>query len=219
MEIYLDTASLEELRRAAALGVVGGVTTNPSLIAREKAPLEERIRDICLLVDGPVSAEVVSTQAGAMVEEGRRLAAIHPNVVVKCPVTRDGIQACAALARAGIRVNVTLVFSAAQALLAARAGAWCVSPFVGRIDDAGASGLDLIRSILRIYANYRFETRVLAASIRSPLHVVGAAEAGAHIATMPFKVFDQMFDHPLTAKGLAQFLSDYGAIFGTGGRL
>ncbi len=213
MKIFLDTANLDELAQAAAWGVVDGVTTNPSLIAKEGVPLAERVARICQIVDGPVSAEVLATNVEGMIGEGRELAKIHPNIVVKCPLTRAGIQACSSLSKEGIRVNVTLCFSPAQALLAAKAGAWCVSPFVGRLDDIGLEGIGLIRDICGIYANYSFKTQVLAASLRSPLHVVQAAEAGAHIGTMPFKVLDQMFNHPLTDKGLDQFLKDHAKAF------
>jgi transaldolase len=209
MKIFLDTANLDELRAGAGWGIVDGVTTNPSLIAKEGNPFEDQIRRICEVVAGDVSAEVVATEADQMIEQGRELARIHPNVVVKCPVTRDGIKATAALAKEGLRVNVTLCFSAAQALLAAKAGAYIISPFVGRLDDIGETGMDLVREILTIYRNYGFKTQVLAASMRSPLHVIEAALAGAHIATIPFKVLDMMFNHPLTDKGVDQFLRDY----------
>ena len=213
MKIFLDTANLEELRKGAEWGIVDGVTTNPTLIAREGNPFEDQIRRICEIIDGDVSAEVVATEAGQMVEQGRELARLHPNVVVKCPVTRDGIRATAALAKEGVRVNVTLCFSPGQALLAAKAGAYIVSPFVGRLDDIGQLGMDLVRDILAIYRNYGFKTQVLAASMRSPLHVAEAARAGAHIATMPFKVLDMLFNHPLTDKGLDQFLKDYRKVY------
>jgi transaldolase len=209
MRLFLDTANIDELKRGVAWGVVDGVTTNPTLIAKEGKPMAEQIREISELVGGDVSAEVIATEAQAMIAEGRQLAAIHPNIVVKCPLTRDGIQATAALTRQGIRVNVTLCFSAAQALLAAKAGAYIVSPFIGRLDDIGQQGMDLIREIKTIYRNYGFKTQVLAASIRSPLHVVQAALAGSDIATLPFKVLDMLFHHPLTDQGLAQFLKDY----------
>ncbi|MGA3024647.1 MAG: fructose-6-phosphate aldolase [Bryobacteraceae bacterium] len=213
MKFYLDSANLDELRKAAAWGIIDGVTTNPSLIAREGRPLEERIREICGMIDGDVSAEVVSTEAGEMVRDGRRLAKIHRNVVVKVPLTHDGIRACSILSREGIRINVTLCFSSAQALLAAKAGAYIVSPFVGRLDDIGVPGIELIRDILTIYRNYEFKTQVLAASLRSPMHVMESAKAGAHIATLPFKVIDALFHHPLTDKGLEQFLKDYARVF------
>ena len=213
MKFFLDTANLDELRKGAAWGVVDGVTTNPSLIAKEGVPMAEQVRRICQIVDGPVSAEVVATDVEGMLREGRANAALHPNIVVKCPLTRAGIQACAALSKEGIRVNVTLCFSPGQALLAAKAGAWCVSPFAGRVDDLGLEGMQLIRDICHIYSNYGFATQVLAASLRSPLHVVQAAQAGAHIATMPFKVLDMLFNHPLTDKGLEQFLKDWAKAF------
>lgn len=215
MKIFLDTANLEELKKGAAWGVVDGVTTNPSLIAKEGHPISEQIRKICDIVDGPISAEVVATTQKEMIAEGRELAKIHPNVVVKCPLIRDGIAACKALSSEGLKVNVTLCFTGAQALLAAKAGAYFISPFVGRLDDLGSVGMDLIQSIRAIYDNYDFKTQILAASLRSPLHVVEAAEAGADAATMPFKVLDQLFNHPLTDKGLDQFLKDYAKAFET----
>jgi transaldolase len=214
MKIFLDTANLGELKKGVEWGVVDGVTTNPTLIAKEGRPMVEHIREICEIVAGDVSAEVIATEAGQMVVEGRKLAKIHSNVVVKCPLTRDGIEATAALTKEGIRVNVTLCFSAAQALLAAKAGAYIVSPFAGRLDDIGQSGMQLVDDIKTIYRNYGFKTQILAASIRSPLHVVEAAMAGAEIATMPFKVLDMLFSHPLTDKGLDQFLKDYNKAFG-----
>jgi transaldolase len=213
MKLFLDTANLEELRAGAKWGIVDGVTTNPSLIAKEGKPIKEQIAAICGIVDGPVSAEVVSVEAKAMISEGRELAKIHKNVIVKVPLIRDGIEACSALSKEGIQVNVTLCFSPAQALLAAKAGAYFVSPFVGRLDDIGASGMDLIRQIVAIYENYDFETQVLAASLRGSLHVVEASLAGAHIGTLPFKVLDSLFNHPLTDKGLEQFLKDYNKAF------
>ena len=213
MKFFLDTANLDELKKGASWGIVDGVTTNPTLIAKEGRPIEEQVRMICDIVDGDISAEVVSTESSAMVEEGKRLARIHQNIVVKCPLTRDGIKATAALSKSGIRVNVTLCFTAGQALLAAKAGAYIVSPFVGRLDDVGYTGMDLIRSITQIYRNYNFKTQVLAASLRSPTHVIDAALAGSHIGTMPFKVLDMLFNHPLTDKGLEQFLKDYAKVF------
>jgi transaldolase len=213
VKFFLDTANLDELKKGAAWGIVDGVTTNPSLIAKEGRPIEDQVRMICDIVDGDVSAEVVSTEANGMISEGRSLAKVHRNIVVKCPLTRDGIKACSALSKEGIRVNVTLCFSAGQALLAAKAGAYIISPFVGRLDDIGYTGMDLIRSITQIYRNYGFKTQVLAASLRSPTHVIESALAGAHIGTMPFKVLDQLFNHPLTDKGLEQFLKDWGKVF------
>ena len=213
MDFFLDTANLDELRKGVEFGIVDGVTTNPSLIAKEGVAMEDQIRRICDVVDGDVSAEVVSIEAGEMVREGRKLAKIHKNVVVKVPLIRDGIKACSALSKEGIRVNVTLCFSAVQALLAAKAGAYIISPFIGRLDDIGMEGMTLIRDIVTIYRNYNFATRILAASLRSPLHVLEAAKAGAHIGTMPFKVMDMLFNHPLTEKGLDQFLKDYNKVF------
>jgi transaldolase len=213
MKFFLDTANLDELKKGAAWGIVDGVTTNPTLIAKEGRPIEEQVRKICEIVDGDISAEVVATEYSAMVPEGRRLSKIHKNIVVKCPLTRDGIRACKELSSEGIRVNVTLCFTPGQALIAAKAGAYFISPFVGRLDDIGYAGLDLIRSITQIYRNYGFKTQVLAASLRSPTHVIDSALAGAHIGTMPFKVMDMLFNHPLTDKGLDQFLKDYNKVF------
>ena len=213
MKFFLDTANLEEIETGAKWGVLDGVTTNPTLIAKEGRPLEEQVRRICGIVDGDISAEVIATEASAMIEEGRRLAQIHKNIVVKCPLTRDGIRATSALSKEGIRVNVTLCFTAGQALLAAKAGAYFVSPFVGRLDDVGYTGMDLIVGITQIFRNYGFKTQVLAASLRSPTHVIDAALAGADIGTMPFKVMDMLFNHPLTDKGLDQFLKDYAKVF------
>ncbi len=215
MKFFLDTANLDELKKAAAWGVIDGVTTNPSLIAREGVPIEEQIRRICDIVDGDVSAEVVATEAGEMVREGRELAKIRKNVVVKVPLTRDGIKACSSLSKDGYKVNVTLCFSAGQALLAAKAGAYFISPFVGRLDDIGSDGMELIRKIVTIYKNYNFKTQVLAASLRTTNHIIDSALAGAHIGTAPFKVYDDLFNHPLTDKGLAQFLKDYRKVFET----
>jgi transaldolase len=213
MKFFLDTANLEELKKGAAWGIVDGVTTNPTLIAKEGVPLEEQVRKICDIVDGDVSAEVVSTKSKEMIEEGRRLSKIHKNIVVKIPLIPEGIVAVSTLSKEGIRTNVTLCFNAAQALLAAKAGAYIISPFIGRIDDIGWPGMDLIDEIATIYTNYGYKTQILAASIRGPLHVIEAAKAGAHIATMPFKVLDQLFHHPLTDKGLEQFLKDYNKAF------
>lgn len=213
MKIFLDTANLDELKKAAAYGIVDGVTTNPSLIAKEGRPIEEQIRRICDIVDGDISAEVVATVADEMVREGRLLAKIHKNVVVKVPLTRDGIKACSTLAKEGVRLNVTLCFSAGQALLAAKAGAYIISPFVGRLDDIGLEGMNLIRDIVCVYSNYGFKTQILAASLRTVNHVIDAAKAGAHIGTMPYKTLDSLFNHPLTDKGLEQFLKDWGKVF------
>lgn len=213
MKFFLDTANLDDIRKVADWGIIDGITTNPSLIAKEGIPIEDQVRQIAGLVDGDISAEVVSTTSREMIAEGRRLAKIHSNIVVKVPLIPEGIAAVSALSKEGIRTNVTLCFSAAQALLAAKAGAYIVSPFIGRIDDIGWPGMDLIREIVVIYNNYGYKTQVLAASVRGPLHVVQAAKAGAHIATMPFKVLEQLFHHPLTEKGLDQFLKDYNKVF------
>jgi transaldolase len=213
VKFFLDTANLDEIRKGADWGIVDGVTTNPTLIAREGRPIADQIRMICDIVDGDISAEVVSTESGAMVREGRELSRLHKNVVVKCPLTRDGIKATSTLSKDGIRVNVTLCFTPGQALLAAKAGAYIISPFVGRLDDIGQTGMDIIRSITAIYKIHGFKTQVLAASLRSPTHVIDAALAGSHIGTMPFKVLDMLFNHPLTEKGLDQFLKDYAKVF------
>jgi transaldolase len=213
MKFFLDTANLDELKAGARWGIVDGVTTNPSLIAKEGVALDHRIRQICDIIDGDISAEVVSTDTEGMLTEGRKLAKIHKNVVVKVPLTRDGISACSVLTREGIRVNVTLCFSAGQALLAAKAGAYFISPFIGRLDDIGANGMDLIRDIVTIYKNAAFNTQILAASLRNTIHVIEAAKAGAHVGTLPFKVMDSLFNHPLTDKGLAAFLADYEKAF------
>jgi transaldolase len=213
VKIFLDTANLDELKKAADWGIVDGVTTNPTLIAKEGRPIAEQIAKICDIVDGDISAEVVSLEADRMVADGLELAKIHKNVVVKLPLTRDGITACSRLSKQGIRTNVTLVFSAGQALLAAKAGAYIVSPFVGRLDDIGMDGMELVHQIVQIYENHGYGTQILAASLRYPNHVTAAAIAGAHIGTMPFKVLDSLFNHPLTDKGLDQFLKDWGKVF------
>jgi transaldolase len=210
MKFFLDTANLEEIRNAAAFGIADGVTTNPSLIAKEgNVDFKEHIGEICKIVSGPVSAECTSEDAEGMVREGREYAQIAPNVVIKCPLTREGLKATNKLSSAGIKVNVTLCFSAAQAILAAKAGASFISPFLGRLDDIGENGLVLLSDIVEIYRNYSWPTEVLAASIRHPIHAIEAARIGADIATMPFKVIDLMFNHPLTDKGQAQFLADW----------
>jgi transaldolase len=209
MKIFLDTAIVDEIRAAHAWGVVDGVTTNPSLIAQSGRRFEDVVREICSIVDGPVSAEVVSTQAPGMVEEARPLAAIHPNVVIKVPLTAEGLKAANALRREGIRTNVTLVFSPAQALLAAKAGASFVSPFVGRLDDVGHVGMELVQQIRTIFDNYGMGCEIITASVRSPLHVVDAALAGADIATVPYKVLEQCLHHPLTDIGIERFLKDW----------
>jgi transaldolase len=211
MKIYLDTASVKEIHEAASFGLIDGVTTNPSLVAKEGRSFKDVIHEICSLVDGPISAEVVSVEADAMIKEGRELAKIHKNIVVKIPLIPEGLKATKKLASEGTRVNVTLCFSPTQALLAAKAGAWCVSPFIGRLDDISSDGMALIRQILAIYRNYDFKTQVLVASVRHPQHVVEAALAGGHIATMPYSVFQALYKHPLTDSGLKKFLADWNA--------
>jgi transaldolase len=209
MKIFLDTANVSELREGVAMGLADGCTTNPSLIAKEKRPFRPLVEEICSIVPGDVSLEVVATDFEGMVKEGKELAAIGPNVVVKCPLTRDGLKAVRALRADGCRVNQTLCFSAPQALLSAKAGATYISPFLGRLDDIGHVGMDLIRDIVQIYRNYGYDTQVLAASIRNPIHVLDAAKAGAHVATMPFSVLEMMMKHPLTDAGLKKFLDDW----------
>ena len=208
MKIFIDSADIEEIRDATAMGVVDGVTTNPSLVAKTGRKMDAVIKDICELVDGPVSAEVVATDAAGIVAEGRVLAALHPNVVVKVPLIAEGIRAVRALSDEGISTNVTLCFSLPQAVLAAKAGATFISPFIGRIDDIGGDGLELIAQIVSTYANYGYETEVLAASIRHPLHFVRCAEIGADVSTIPYKVILQLLKHPLTDSGLSKFLED-----------
>lgn len=210
MKFFLDTANLREISEAAKLGIADGVTTNPSLIAKEgDVDFKQHIAAICKIVSGPVSAEVTSEDTEGMVREGREYAAIASNVVVKCPLTRSGLTATHQLDSEGIKVNVTLCFSAAQAILAAKAGASFISPFLGRLDDIGENGLLLLQDIIEVYRNYDWKTEVLAASMRHPIHVIEAARMGADIATIPFKVIDQMFNHPLTDKGQATFLADW----------
>ncbi len=211
MKLFLDTGSAKEIREAASYGLVDGVTTNPSLVSKEGRDFSDLLKEICGIVDGPISAEVVSLDADSMVKEGRELAKIHKNIVVKAPLTPEGLKATRQLSGEGIRVNVTLCFSPTQALLAAKAGAWCVSPFIGRLDDISSNGMELIRQILTIYDNYGFTTQVLVASVRHPQHVVEAALAGGHICTMPFSVFQQLVKHPLTDIGLKKFLADWEA--------
>jgi len=211
MKFFLDTANVKEIQEAASLGLLDGVTTNPSLVAKEGRSFKEVLIEICNIVDGPISAEVVSLEANAMVKEGKELAKIHKNIVVKVPLIAEGLKATKKMAAEGIKVNVTLCFSPTQALLAAKAGAWCVSPFIGRLDDISSNGMELIRQILTIYHNYDFKTQVLVASVRHPQHVVEAALAGGHICTMPFSIFQQMVKHPLTDNGLKKFLADWEA--------
>jgi transaldolase len=211
MKFFLDTANVKEIQEAASLGLLDGVTTNPSLVAKEGRSFKEMLVEICNIVDGPISAEVVSLEADAMVKEGKELAKIHKNIVVKVPLIAEGLKATKRMAAEGIKVNVTLCFSPTQALLAAKAGAWCVSPFIGRLDDISSNGMELIRQILTIYRNYDYKTQVLVASVRHPQHVVEAALAGGHICTMPFSIFQQMVKHPLTDSGLKKFLADWEA--------
>lgn len=209
MDLYIDTANLDEIRAAASLGVLDGVTTNPSLIAREGADFHTRMQEICAIVPGPVSAEVVSTDHDGMIREAEPLTKIAENIVIKLPSTVEGLKACKTLSDRGIRVNMTLCFQPLQALLVAKAGAFLVSPFVGRLDDIAEDGMQLIQQIRQIYDNYGYDTRILAASIRHPLHLVQCAMIGADVATVPYKVIEQMMRHPLTDSGLAQFLADW----------
>ena len=211
MQFFLDTANVKEIYEANSFGILDGVTTNPSLVVKEGRSFTEMLQEICKIVDGPISAEVVSMEADAMVKEGRELAKIHNNIVVKCPLIPEGIKATKRLSAEGIRVNATLCFSPTQALLAAKAGAWCVSPFIGRLDDVSSDGMALIRQIVTIYKNYDYKTLVLVASVRHPQHVVESALAGGHICTMPYGVFQALFKHPLTDAGLKRFLEDWKA--------
>ncbi len=216
MRLFIDTANVEDIRRANDMGVICGVTTNPSLIAKEGRDFNEVIKEIAAIVDGPISGEVKATTVDAegMIREGREIAAIHPNMVVKIPMTAEGLKAVKVLSREGIRTNVTLIFSANQALLAARAGAAYVSPFLGRLDDISMTGVELIRDIVQIFDNYDLETEIICASVRNPIHVTDCALAGAHIATVPYAVIEQMIKHPLTDAGIAKFQADYEKVFG-----
>lgn len=210
MKIFIDTANLHEIKEAAAMGVLDGVTTNPSLVAKEgHKDFRSMLEEICKIVDGDISAEVISTNCDEIVKEGRELAKIHPNIVVKVPLIKEGLKAVKIFSSEGIRTNVTLCFSASQAILAAKAGAYIISPFVGRLDDMSQNGMDLIAQIVNIYRNYDYQTQVLVASVRHPLHFVDSAMLGAEIATMPFKVIEQLVKHPLTDIGLDKFLSDW----------
>ncbi len=211
MELYIDTANIEEIREAAALGVLDGVTTNPSLIAKEGVDFHDRMSEICGLVAGPVSGEVVSMEHDGMIEEANALLEIADNIVIKLPCTVDGLKACKTLSDRGVRVNMTLCFQPLQAMMVAKAGAFLVSPFLGRIDDIGGDGMELIQQIRTIYDNYGYTTKILSASIRHPLHLVQCALVGSDVATVPFKVIKQMMNHPLTDKGLAGFLADWNA--------
>lgn len=212
MKLFIDTANVEEIKQAYELGVISGVTTNPSLIAREGRDFVQVVKEITAIVDGPISAEAVSLDAPGMLVEARQLAAIHPNIIVKIPMTAEGLKATKACAQEGIKTNVTLVFSANQALLAALAGATYVSPFVGRLDDIGQEGMDLIYDIITIFETYDYDVQVISASIRHPMHVTASAKAGAHIATIPYKVLMQMIKHPLTDAGVEQFLADWSKV-------
>jgi transaldolase len=209
MKIFIDTANVEEIRRAWSLGVIDGVTTNPTLMCKEQRDPVELLREICSIVEGPVSAEAVSLQYSEMLQEARALARVHPNVVVKIPMTEEGLRAVKSLSQEGIKTNVTLVFSPSQALLAAKAGATFVSPFVGRLDDISHTGMALVADIMQIYENYGFSTQVIVASIRNPLHVVEAAKLGAHVATIPFEVIRKLLKHSLTDLGIERFLQDW----------
>ena len=216
MKFFVDTANVEEIRKANDMGIICGVTTNPSLIAKEGRDFKEVIKEITSIVDGPISGEVkaTTTDAEGMIKEGREIAAIHPNMVVKIPMTVEGLKAVKVLHAEGIKTNVTLIFSAAQALLAARAGATYVSPFLGRLDDISMPGIDLINEITEIFMMHDIQTEIIAASIRNPIHVIDCAKAGADIATVPYKVLEQMTKHPLTDQGIAKFQADYKAVFG-----
>lgn len=209
MKFFLDTANIDEIREAASWGQIDGVTTNPSLIAKEGRDFKQVINEICAIVDGPISAEAISLDAEGMIREGREFAKWHPNVVVKLPMTIEGLKAAKVFKAEGIKTNVTLVFSANQALLAARAGATYISPFVGRLDDEGQDGMSLIAEIVEVFSNYDFDTQILVASIRHPMHVTDAAKLGADVCTMPYKVLKQMFHHPLTDIGIEKFMADW----------
>lgn len=209
MKLFIDTANIDEIREINDWGVICGVTTNPSLIAKEGRDFKEVITEITSIVDGPISAEVISLEAEGMIKEAEELAAIHPNIVIKIPMTKEGLKAVKVLSQKGIKTNVTLVFSANQALLAARAGATYVSPFAGRMDDIGNSGMDIISDIVEIFDIHGIETEVIAASIRHPMHIIEAAKLGAHIATVPYNVFTKMVQHPMTDKGIERFLKDW----------
>ncbi len=209
MKFFIDTANVDEIRQAHSIGVIDGVTTNPTLISREKRPFEEIIKEICSIVDGPISAEVVSLDCEGIIKEARHLSRLHKNIVVKVPLIKEGLKAVNLLSKEGIRTNVTLCFSPSQALLAAKAGASFISPFVGRLDDIGHIGMDVVRDIRTIYDNYGYKTEIIVASIRNPLHVVEAAKMGADIATIPFNVIESLIKHPLTDIGVEKFLKDW----------
>jgi len=214
MKFFVDTAIIEEIKEAVSWGVVDGVTTNPTLVAKARKPMKEVIREICEIVNGPVSAEVLALKAEEMIPEAQELSEIHPNVVVKIPMTEEGLKAVKTLSKLGVKTNVTLVFSSGQALMAAKAGATYVSPFIGRLDDITHEGMDIVREIVPIFENYGIESEVIVASVRHPRHVIEAALAGAHIATIPFRVLKQMIKHPLTDIGIERFIKDYERVFG-----
>ena len=212
MKLFIDTANVEEIRKANDLGVICGVTTNPSLIAKEGRVFEDVVKEITSIVDGPISAEVISLESAKMVEEAMELVKIHPNIVIKIPMCAEGLKAVKILSSKGIKTNVTLIFSATQALLAARAGATYVSPFVGRLDDIGQEGINLISEVSEIFSIHGIETEIISASIRNPIHVTSSALAGAHIATVPYKIIEQMIKHPLTDAGIEKFLKDWESV-------
>ena len=213
MKFFIDTANVEEIKKAARMGFIYGVTTNPSLIAKEKRDFNEVIKEINEIVDGPISSEVISLEADKMIEEGREIAKINPNMVVKIPMTEDGLAAVSVLSKEGIKTNVTLIFSANQALLAARSGATYVSPFLGRLDDISCNGLTLIKDIAEIFRMFDIKTEIIAASVRNPIHVIECAKAGANIATIPYSVFTQMIKHPLTNQGIERFIADWNSVY------
>ena len=216
MKLFIDSGNLKDIESLVALGIIDGVTTNPSLLAKEPGDYKDNLKKICGIVQGPTSAEVTETEAQAMIRQGRDLSKIDPHIVVKVPLTKDGIKACKALSGEGIKVNVTLCFSPSQALLAAKVGATYISPFVGRLDDVATPGMELIRDIVEIYTNYNFKTEVLVASTRSPMHIVEAARLGADICTCPPAVIESLFNHPLTDVGLKKFLADWEKAYGAG---
>ena len=216
MKLFIDSGNIKDIQALVPLGIIDGITTNPTLLSKEPGDYRENLKKICQIVKGPTSAEVTETEAQAMIRQGRELSQIDPLIVVKVPLTRDGIKACKALSSEGIKVNVTLCFSPAQALLAAKAGATYISPFVGRLDDVSTHGMELIRDIVEIYENYNFKTEILVASTRSPMHIVEAARMGADICTCPPAVIDALFNHPLTDVGLKKFLADWEKVYGAG---
>ena len=216
MKLFIDSGNIKDIQALVPLGIIDGITTNPTLLSKEPGDYRENLKKICQIVKGPTSAEVTETEAQAMIRQGRELSQIDPLIVVKVPLTRDGIKACKALSGEGIKVNVTLCFSPAQALLAAKGGATYISPFVGRLDDVSTHGMELIRDIVEIYENYSFQTEILVASTRSPMHIVEAARMGADICTCPPAVIDALFNHPLTDVGLKKFLADWERAYGAG---